>query len=103
VTHQIVLVLDSKRISRSEACTSGNFGIETGSEFGLPPQPFEHEDEKILANASFITELTGPNELVLSGDIIFVANTGGSVPKYGAKTGAVINAAFTSGLTGEPV
>jgi len=45
----LVLVLDSKRISRSEACTSGNFEIETGFHFGQPPQPFEHEDENNLA------------------------------------------------------
>jgi hypothetical protein len=47
----LVLVLDSKRISRSEACTSGNFEIGTGFHFGLPPQPFEHEQEKILAKS----------------------------------------------------
>jgi len=29
-----VLVLDSKRISRSAACTSGNFEIGTGFHFG---------------------------------------------------------------------
>jgi hypothetical protein len=38
-----VLVLDSKRISRSPACRSGNFEIGTGFHFGQPFQPFEHD------------------------------------------------------------
>jgi hypothetical protein len=47
----LVLVLDPKRISRSAACTSGDFEIGTGFPFGQPYQPFEHEyeHEKILA------------------------------------------------------
>ena len=41
-----VLVLDSKRISRSAAGTAGNFEIGTGFHFGPPFQPIEHEDEQ---------------------------------------------------------
>jgi hypothetical protein len=43
--NQIVLVLDSKRISRSAACTSGNFEIGIGLHFGQRFQPVEHEHE----------------------------------------------------------
>jgi hypothetical protein len=43
-----------------------------------------------LVNANFITGLSGPNELVLSGDNLFVANeSDGTVGKYSAKTGKV--------------
>ena len=58
----LVLVLDSKRISRSEACTSGNFEIKTGFHFRQPPQLFEHEDEheheKIHKDRSFLQDGT---------------------------------------------
>ena len=45
----LVLVLDSKRIPRSAACTSGNFEIGTGLHFGQPYQPFEHEPGLVAA------------------------------------------------------
>jgi hypothetical protein len=48
----LVLVLDPKRISRSVACTSGNFEIGTGFHFGQPYQPFEHEDEHSLPDVA---------------------------------------------------
>jgi hypothetical protein len=44
--NQIVLVLDPKRISRSAACTSGNFEIGTGFHFGQRFQPFEQRARK---------------------------------------------------------
>jgi glucose/arabinose dehydrogenase len=48
---------------------------------------------------SFITGLTNPYGLALSGNNLFVANTNGvRVGEYDATTGAVINANFTTRL-----
>ena len=63
--NQIVraLVLDSKCISRSAACTSGNFEIGTGFHFGQRFQPFEHADENILATCiDLLGSSTEPTE-----------------------------------------
>ena len=56
-----------------------------------------------LINANFITGLSQPNELVLSGEVLFVANRGGSVGKYDAKTGAAISQSFITGTNFQPV
>jgi hypothetical protein len=56
-----------------------------------------------LINANFITGLSGPNELVLSGDILFVANQDGSAGKYDARTGAATTQSFITGTNFEPV
>jgi DNA-binding beta-propeller fold protein YncE len=61
-----------------------------------------------VIKASFITGLTGTNELALSGDDLFVANTGapgsgGWVGKYDAKTGAAISQSFITGTNFIPV
>jgi hypothetical protein len=56
----------------------------------------------VVINANFITGLIGPNALLLSGDILFVANTGGSVGKYDAKTGAAISPSFITGTNFSP-
>jgi WD40 repeat protein len=56
-----------------------------------------------LINANFITGLTQPNALVLSGDDLLVANAGGSVGKYNATTGAAISQSFITGTNFVPV
>jgi WD40 repeat protein len=62
-------------------------------------------DEKTgeVINASFITGLSGPNELVLAGEDLYIANDGGSVGKYNAKTGAAISQSFITGADLVPV
>jgi WD40 repeat protein len=56
-----------------------------------------------VINANFITGLSGPNELVLSGDFLYVSSKGGSVGKYDAKTGAAISQSFITGTDFSPV
>jgi WD40 repeat protein len=56
-----------------------------------------------LINANFITGLTQPNALVLSGNDLLVANAGGSVGKYNATTGAAISQSFITGTDFVPV
>jgi WD40 repeat protein len=52
-------------------------------------------------NASFITGLSGPKGLAVSGSTLFVANSSfpgsGTIGKYDASTGAVIDASFITG------
>jgi hypothetical protein len=51
-------------------------------------------------NANFITGLSAPVGLALSGNTLFVANNGsGTVGEYNATTGAAINANFITGLS----
>ena len=53
-----------------------------------------------LINANFITGLSSPFGLALSGYNLFVANQPGlSVGKYDATTGTAINASFIAGLS----
>jgi WD40 repeat protein len=62
-------------------------------------------DEKTgeVINASFITGLTGPNEIILKGDDLLIAEVGGVVGKYNAKTGAAISQSFITGTNFVPV
>jgi WD40 repeat protein len=62
-------------------------------------------DEKTgkVINASFITGLSDPNALALSGDNLYIANQSGSVGKYDAKTGAAINSSFITGTSFAPI
>jgi hypothetical protein len=62
-------------------------------------------DEKTgeVINATFITGLTGPNELLLSREVLFIANEGGSVGTYDAKSGAAINQSFITGTSFAPI
>jgi WD40 repeat protein len=53
-----------------------------------------------VINANFITGLTEPWALLLSGDDLFVANGAGYVGKYDAKTGAAISQSFITGESG---
>jgi WD40 repeat protein len=71
------------------------------SESGVVSEYDEKTGEVI--NANFITGLTEPNELVLSGEVLYVANAGGSVGKYDAKTGAAISQSFIIGTDFAPI
>jgi len=52
-----------------------------------------------VINANFITGLSGPEGLALSGNSLFVTNlNGGAVGNYDANTGTAINASFITGL-----
>jgi len=54
-------------------------------------------------NANFITGLSYPTALALSGNNLFVANLGfGTIGEYNASTGAAINANFITGLNDAP-
>jgi len=55
-----------------------------------------------VINANFVTGLSQPQGLALSGNNLFVAtnNNGGTVGEYNATTGATINANFITGLNG---
>jgi DNA-binding beta-propeller fold protein YncE len=57
-----------------------------------------------LINANFITGLSDPHALLLSGNNLYVTNAGptGSVGLYDAKTGAVINASFLTATDFHP-
>src|SRR5215469_8577530 len=53
-----------------------------------------------VINANFITGLSGPADLALLGNTLFVVNeNSGTVGQYDATTGAAINASFITGLT----
>jgi hypothetical protein len=56
-----------------------------------------------LMNASFITGLSTPNALLLSGNNLLVANEAGSVGEYDATTGAAISQSFITGTNFEPI
>ena len=56
-----------------------------------------------LIKADFITGLSTPNALLLSGSDLLVANEAGSVGKYNASTGAAINQSFITGTNFEPI
>jgi WD40 repeat protein len=57
-----------------------------------------------VVNASFITGLSGPWQIAVLDDKLFVANGGdGTIGEYNTKTGKVINAAFISGIPSEIV
>jgi hypothetical protein len=43
------IVLDSKRLSGSAACKSGDFEVGTGFHFRPPFQPVEHEHDLVAA------------------------------------------------------
>jgi hypothetical protein len=62
-------------------------------------------DEKTgeVINASFITGLSGPNQIILKGDDLLIAEIGGVVGKYNAKTGAAISQSFITGSNFVPV
>ena len=56
-----------------------------------------------LIKADFITGLSTPNALLLSGSDLLVANEAGSVGKYNASTGAAINQSFITGTNFQPI
>lgn len=59
----------------------------------------EYSTKGELINANFITGLSDPVQIAVSGDFLFMTNNiGGTVGKYDATTGGAINAGFISGL-----
>ena len=49
-------------------------------------------------NASFITGLVGPEDVALSGNLLFVSSSAGTIGEYNATTGQAINASLITGL-----
>jgi hypothetical protein len=59
----------------------------------------EYSTKGELINADFITGLSDPVQIAVSGNALFVTNNlGGTVGKYDATTGGAINAGFITGL-----
>jgi hypothetical protein len=84
------------------------FHLLNGRDVGLAEtglQPWERREYNATTgaaiNASFITGLSEPEGLAVSGNDLFVVNTlADTVGEYNATTGAVINANFITGLLG---
>ena len=75
--------LTSRQSTRLQITTVGEYNATTGT----------------AINPSFITGLSEPSYLALSGNDLFVTNlSGGTVGEYNATTGAVINASFLAAL-----
>lgn len=59
----------------------------------------EYSTKGELINANFITGLSDPFQIAVSGNALFVTNNlGGTVGKYDTATGGAINAGFITGL-----
>jgi WD40 repeat protein len=74
-------------VTQVQAGTVGEYNATTGA----------------VINASFITGLSAPNALLLSGSDLLVANESGSVGEYNASTGAAINQSFITGTNFQPI